>query len=745
MDESLVIVEDGEEAPVEVNGIRPWKLLIVDDDPRVHDITRYALEDFRFEGRAPAFLDAMSGEEAVRVLRENPDIAVVLLDVVMETDDAGLRVVRAVREDLENRLVRVILRTGQPGQAPERDVVVNYDINDYKAKAELTATRLFTTVLAALRAHSQLLAAEMSRRGLERILEASTSLYERRSVSRFVEGVVMQIRSLVSDSEGAILCMLAGPRFEGDIDDVRVVAGAAPFTFTPGETIRATLPDPVCSEIADALSAETSVFGEDHCVVFFRSSESAAGVIYLCGHRRLGELDRKLLEVFCSKVAIGFDNARLFERIVFEKSHDGVTGLMNRAAFAERIDVRKPETGPSVTAVVTIDYDRFRDVNDTLGFAAGDRLLTLLAERIEGMLETHDFAARLGADQFTIAWHGTDDDLDPWLRRLSVKLAEPLIIDGREVIPSVSIGVKRVGPIAGRAEDHIAEADRAMRRAKGIGGGVTAIAPDRRVESGRLALVTELTRAVRDDGFEVFFQPIVRSVDRGVAGFEALVRWRHPERGLLSPIDFIEVAEETGLIVPIGGRVLEAAVDQFARWSEGVPGADELTVCVNVSARQFLRGDLVGDVARALERTGFEPSRLKLEVTESLIISDPDRALEILRRLRAMGTRLSLDDFGTGYSSLSYLDRFPFDTLKIDRSFVQAMLTRRETMAIVEATIGLSRALNLGVVGEGVETEAEAEALASMGVRWCQGYLFGRPMPADQVVAYLGERLATVV
>lgn len=213
MDENLVVVEDGGGTPVEPETVCSWKLSIVDDDPRVHDITRHGLEDFRFEGRGLVFLDAASGTEAIAVLKAEPDIAVVLLDVVMETDAAGLRVVRALREELDNRLVRVILRTGRPGRAPERSVVVDYDINDHKSKAESTATRLFTAVLSALRAHSRL---EMSRRGLERILEASTSPYERRSVARFVEGVVTQIRSLVGDSEGAVLCVVGGPRFEGD-------------------------------------------------------------------------------------------------------------------------------------------------------------------------------------------------------------------------------------------------------------------------------------------------------------------------------------------------------------------------------------------------------------------------------------------------------------------------------------------------------------------------------------------------
>ena len=743
-DDDIVIIGEDEPEPIAPGAANVWPLLIVDDDPAVHSITRYVLEDFSFENRRLEFVSAFSGAEAKRTLEANPTIAVVLLDVVMETDDAGLEVVRFIREQLRNRFVRIILRTGQPGQAPERQVLTDYDINDYKAKNELTAQKLFTAVLASLRAYNQIAALEMSRLGLQKILHASSSLYERRSVAEFVEGVVLQIRSIIQDAEGALLCAVSGRHFSGDLDDVRLVAGVAPFAFERGRPIRATLPEHICRDIASALARGESLFGADSCTIFFRTVDHAASVIYLCGHHPLSPLDRQLLEVFCSKVAIGFDNAYLFERVMHEKRHDRVTGLLNRAAFVDELErvLADPARVEAGVLVCVIDCDRFRDVNDALGYEVGDRFLAALAGRIRDRLDPGDVAARLGSDQFVVLKAGlplaaTGD----WTDALLKALAQPMLMDGTEVIPSAAAGLVIAGGPGSRAEDLIADADRAMRNAKRFGGGRFELAAGRPPSDGegRLMLVAELVRAIERREFELHYQPIVATADGGLNGFEALIRWRHPRRGLLAPGAFIGVVEATGMIVPVGQWVMEQAAGQLALWDRAMPGAARLQVSVNVSARQFLNQDLVGDVARVLERTGLDPSRLKLEITESLIMTEPDQALQALRDLRALGVRLALDDFGTGYSSLSYLDRFPFDTLKIDRSFVNAMLHRRETMQVVRAICGLAAGLDLDTVGEGVDTPEKAEALGALGCRWSQGYLFGRPMPAADAAALIAR------
>jgi len=403
-DDFIVIGEDGHTAgDDEADDGR--LLLIVDDDREVHTTTRFALDDFVFEGRRLRFLSAYSAAEAREILARTPDIAVVLLDVVMETEQAGLELARHIRQQLGNSFIRIILRTGQPGQAPERDVLIHFDINDYKDKSELTAQKLFTAVLGAMRAYKQLTALEMNRLGLEKILTASTSLFERRSITEFMEGVVLQIRSLISDAQGALLCAVGERHFSGRIDDVRIVAGDAPFPLELGAPISRALPPAICGEIATAFEQGKSVYGDDRCVIFFKTRDHAASVAYLCGHHTLSDLDRRLLEVFCSKIAIGFDNVHLLDRIRHDARHDRLSGLLNRTAFVEGLDaaLAKPEAD---LAVALINLDRFRDVNDGLGHDAGDAVLGEIARRLTALAHPRVLVARFGADEFAIARQG---------------------------------------------------------------------------------------------------------------------------------------------------------------------------------------------------------------------------------------------------------------------------------------------------------------------------------------------------
>ncbi len=740
----IVIGDDDELEPASADQIRRWSLLIVDDDHEVHATTRFALDDFTFDGCGLRFISAYSAAEARDILVRTPDIAVVLLDVVMETDQAGLDLARTIRRELANPFIRIILRTGQPGQAPERDVLVHFDINDYKDKSELTAQKLFSAVLGAVRAYTQLTALEMNRLGLEKILTASTSLFERRSITEFMDGVVLQIRSLISDAQGALLCAVGERHFSGRIEDVRIVAGDARFPLELGAPISRALPPAICGEIAKAFEEGKSIYGEDRCVIFFKTRDHVASVAYLCGHHTLTELDRRLLEVFCSKIAIGFDNVHLLEQIRHDASHDRLTGLLNRVAFVERLDaaLAVPEAD---LVVALINLDRFRDVNDYLGHEAGDVFLQEIGRRLTALARPEDVVARFGGDEFAIAHlgAGTRGGAASFADRVMAAVTESLVVAGREIVPTLAIGLapSSEGPPSRRAEDLIAKADRALRGAKRLGGGRHEIFVEGvRVDGeARLLLITQLIHAIRREEFELHYQPIVHSVDGRLAGFEALIRWRHPERGLLAPGAFIAVVETTGLILPIGTWVLEEAARQSAAWRRDYPGSSCLHMSVNVSARQFFNHDLSGQVAGIIAAHGLDPKRLKLEITESLIMTEPDHAAAELARLKTLGVLLSLDDFGTGYSSLSYLDRFPFDTLKIDRSFVSAMLTRQDSMEIVQVICQLAHRLGLDIVAEGVETAAEAVALRDLGCQCCQGYYFSRPVPAAQAERLIAQ------
>ncbi len=296
----------------------PWRILIVDDDRQVHAVTRLVLADMAYHGRPVEFISVYSGLEARAALIEHTDIAVVFLDVVMETDDAGLRVARQIREELGNQAIRIILRTGQPGQAPERQVIDQYDINDYKSKSELTADKLYTAAATALRSYRYITALESSRRGLEKILDASASLFEAQSMDRFVEGVVLQLRSLIPGSRGLLLCTSTTRTLpeSATSPSFRVVAGAGVFEGSQGRDINDTLPDDICREIFDAHQTQSNLFLDDRCIIICRSRECAATAVYLADHPPLEAIDRQLLEIFCSKVALGFDNVYLHEQLV---------------------------------------------------------------------------------------------------------------------------------------------------------------------------------------------------------------------------------------------------------------------------------------------------------------------------------------------------------------------------------------------------------------------------------------------
>jgi response regulator RpfG family c-di-GMP phosphodiesterase len=314
--------EPGDGSPSGLNTVsggsrgRPWKVMIVDDDREVHAVTKVVLGDFVFDGRPVEFVNAYSAVEACKAIVEHPDTAVVLLDVVMETDDAGLRCVEFIRNTAGNRQVRIILRTGQPGQAPERQVIVDYDINDYKAKSELTAQKLFTSVVAALRSYQHIVSIDLSRQGLEKIIDGSASLFEQQSMSKFVEGVLMQLHSLIQGATGSLLCTVGSQDDAQAAGEFRVLASSEPFSPEPGRPLDDILPADAMEDIRLAFREGRNVYCSDHSVIVFRSRNHSVSVVYLRGHAPLGEVDRGLLEIFCSKVAIAFDNVYLYEQVL---------------------------------------------------------------------------------------------------------------------------------------------------------------------------------------------------------------------------------------------------------------------------------------------------------------------------------------------------------------------------------------------------------------------------------------------
>ncbi|MFL6255105.1 MAG: putative bifunctional diguanylate cyclase/phosphodiesterase [Pyrinomonadaceae bacterium] len=440
------------------------------------------------------------------------------------------------------------------------------------------------------------------------------------------------------------------------------------------------------------------------------------------------------------------DRKRAESQLLHDAFHDALTGLPNRALFMDHVKMaiqRSRRSGDRLFAALFLDLDRFKIINDSLGHMVGDQLLVGIAHRLEACLRPGDTVARLGGDEFTILLEdlaSTDDAIDV-ARRVQEAVTQPFNIGGHEVFTTASIGIALSNTGYERAEDLLRDADTAMYRAKMEGKKRHVVFDkamhDRAMEI--LQLETDLRRAITRKEFFLNYQPIVNLETGRIASFEALVRWRHPERGLVMPGDFVPVAEETGLIVPLGLWVLNEACRQMREWQRQGVTDSSMTMSVNLSGRQFSQADLIEQISSALGESGLKAANLKLEITESMVMENFDTAIDMLTQLRILGVGLSIDDFGTGYSSLSYLHRFPIDTLKIDRSFVTQMTDNSENAEIVRTIVTLARSLDMEVVAEGVETADQLRQLGDLGCDYGQGYLFSRPVGAGQAAELLTD------
>ncbi|MHB1170303.1 MAG: putative bifunctional diguanylate cyclase/phosphodiesterase [Longimicrobiales bacterium] len=439
------------------------------------------------------------------------------------------------------------------------------------------------------------------------------------------------------------------------------------------------------------------------------------------------------------------ERKRAEEQLMHNALHDVLTGLPNRALFLDRLDrlLRHGTRDASFGfGVAFLDVDRFKVVNDSLGHAAGDEMLITIARRLESCLRLGDTVARFGGDEFAILLSGVHDveDTTRVADRILHEFVEPFTIGGQEVFASASMGVSLSAMGYTDGDAMLRDADTAMYRAKGVGRGRYEIFDGAMHTQAvlQLELETDLRRAMERDELLVHYQPIVDLADGRLAGFEALVRWQHPTRGLMQPPDFIPLAEETGAIVPIGWWVLREACRQMRAWDDLYPDS-ELTVSVNLSGRQFAQPDLSEQIDRILTETGFNPRRLKLEITESAVVQNSTAAAITLGELRGRGVQLCLDDFGTGYSSLGYLHSFPLDTIKIDRTFVAALGNDAPTTELLQTILELGRNLGMDAVAEGVENAEQLEMLRALGPRHVQGYFFASPLQPDEAEALIRE------
>ena len=435
---------------------------------------------------------------------------------------------------------------------------------------------------------------------------------------------------------------------------------------------------------------------------------------------------------------------RAEEQLLHDALYDALTQLPNRALFLDHLGLAMDQARrrkDTLLAVLFVDLDRFKNINDSLGHSVGDELLVHLARRLTHFLRPGDTVARLGGDEFAILLndvHGASDATRV-AERLQELVKEKIVVAGREVFTSASVGVALSSPAYKHPEEILRDADTAMYRAKAAGRGCYQVFDQTMHRSvvALLKLETELRRAVELKHFVVHYQPIVSLENGRIVGFEALVRWRHPERGIVNPEQFIAVAEETGLIVPLGWWVLRQSCRHAREWQQLFPSDPPIYVSVNISGKAVMQPDVFERVMGILEETGLPPTSLRLEITENVIMDHGDVALAKLAQFHTLGVQFSVDDFGTGYSSLSYLQRFSYDTLKIDRSFIAEMEKKGDASAIVQTIIALANMLKINVVAEGVETALQFERLREIGCSHAQGFWFSKPVDRAATQAML--------
>ncbi|WP_314441769.1 GGDEF/EAL domain-containing response regulator [Massilia timonae] len=704
-----------------------WRILVVDDDADVHSTTTFALGNVEMQGRPLVFLHAYSASEAFDLLAREHDIAVILLDVVMERADAGLLLVRRIRDELGLHDVRIILRTGQPGYAPEMEAIRGYDINDYRTKSELTRTKLYTTVAAAIRSYQQIRALDANRIGMEHIVAACAELMTLHGVRDVAAGILAQAGRLVGQPPEGVLCTRDSGH--GRPETLRAVAAAGACRNLDGRELTGHF-----AVAAERTLLQRECGAEDGLLNMYfpgKAGRDFAACIPL--ERPMDEVERRLLKVFCGMVAVCLDNCELVTSLNKSAFHDPLTGLPNRTRMVELLEAILAGPGRAGAVLALVDLDHFAETNDALGHHFGDLLLVAVGQRLTSRLGPGLEIGRIGGDIFCVV--GDADAVQPV--QIQALFRESFRIDGQDVLVSATLGLVRLPEHDGSGADALKDADIALKRAKSQQrAGHFYFSRSMGVEiRERVRMMHALRSGFQRGQLFLHYQPQVDLATNRPFGAEALLRWRLDDGRLVPPDRFIPIAEYSGLIVEIGEWVLRQACAELMRLRAA--GHREFTMSVNVSQVQFRHPHFVDMLQRALADTGAPPDYIELEITESMAMEEPALLVEKLAQVKRTGVSIAIDDFGTGFSSLSHLQRLQVDRLKIDRTFVTEITGSARGSSIAQMVVQLGRNLGLSVIAEGVEDERQAQILRQLGCPLAQGFLYARPLSPEGLLEWL--------
>lgn len=730
--DELVEFVDSAAPAIETSPTSFWRVLIVDDEKDVHSATTFAMRNTEVIGRPLKFLHASSSSEACHILTTVKDIAVIMLDVVMETPNAGLDLVDVIRNELGIKDSRIILRTGQPNQAPEIDVIRDYDINDYKLKSELTQSRLFASLTTAVRTYKQIHMIEAGRRGLGIIVKSSAELLTQKGVNEFAEGVIVHLSGLLSIKPEGLICVRRHGNYESG--KAHIIAAAGHYTKLIDCPLDELVEETARRALSTCIDSRRNSYEGHGIALYLGSAERGDMACFVSSIDAFAEVDEKLLEIFCSNITICADNLELVKRLSQYAYYDVLIGLPNRNALVEEID-RSLHCGTSAEySLSMVDIDNFAEINASLGQEYGDKLLKSVGKRIEHYFPMPCVVARVAGDTFAV--FGPSATIDQ--KRLLAPFEKPFDIGSEEQIISVTAGIVPLAETRGSGDEAVKDASIVLKTAKNHSRGEVVLFKHDMVKDAhdRLGMLRHLRAGFELGQLFMVYQPKLRLADKVVTGFEALVRWRDQSGNLISPENFIPLAEQSGLIIRLGTWILQASLETLRGLHE--QGWSHCHMSVNLSVAQLQHPDFLTTLKDSVEHAGVDPRFVDLEITESLAVTDIDTTLEQLNKIKAMGFTLSLDDFGTGFSSLNYLQKMPIDYLKLDKTLIDAIASQ-SGKEVVEMILHLAERLSLEVVAEGVEKRSQVAFLEQLNCSYAQGFYYAKPLEKDALNLWLSK------
>ncbi len=712
-----------------------WKILSVEDDPVYQASLLHGLSGLQFRGQDVEVLTASSAVQAAEILAEHDDIAVMLLDVVMEQDDAGLRLVSSVREVLGNSSIRIVLLTGQPGVAPETDVMRQYDIDEYWNKADLNREKLHSVVGSHLRTWHYMMELSRAQRGLQLILDASRNLHSQQELGALTQAVLTNISLIIGAGVGGIVCM--GQFRERSLEAAQVIASSGHYSNIPDIAVSDLEPAGRLETLRTASSSQSHQFRNDHSVLYFETHaiDGAEYLVLIDGLFDLTEAHINLLRVFSENIRSGFANVALLNRVSRLAYFDDFLGIRNRNGLLRELGtLNEKERREGVLLLARIK--NFQDAMVTFGESYCESLLQAAAAALQQQLPGCSCFATCSTDSFAMIFnHSTQPDE----ARLLQVCEQVLMLSGVQhhiQLIFCKLELNLLEDSSPQEILHLAEITLSV--GSGYNLNLIGYTPGYRekITSSHLLLL-ELQQALQNNELFIMLQPKVELLSQKPVGFEALVRWQKRDGNFIPPDVFIPLAETSGLIGSLDLHVLRST---FSAVQQLKAAGFNLPVSFNATVSDLKNRDYIQEIFNAIEGGQVNPQLLEIEVTESQAMADYRHFDKILRQFMDAGMGVSIDDFGTGYSSLSHITRLAATTLKIDRSFINGIENSEEDRHAVEMVAKIGQRFGYHIVAEGVETEAQNQWLQEVGCRIGQGYFFARPMTIDDAIAWLKSR-----